>query len=200
MFEELVAPFIGNLFLFSCVVFLFCALWGDASLIFFVVFAINYSIPLTLVLFFAYFGSLFGDTLWFVFGIRLMKKFRNRKSIDAGYKHIINFIEKNLKNNHLLALILVKFLYGTRVITTIYLSDGRMCYKKFMKYNFIATFVWIVFMGAIGYLVAIGFEFILNTFKNIQLAVTGLIIFLFLLSLVQKLINNRINGYNSSKN
>lgn len=189
--ETLAAQLASNGILFFFLALAATALWGDASLIFFVAFSVNYNVSLWLIFFAAYIGTMIGDSLWFSLGRYLEPKIEKNEKLKKAYVKIAELIEIIFGKRHLLALTAVKYLYGTRVITIIYLAKERIGYKKFAYYDFISTFFWIIGVGFIGWLVGVGFMAI-KTFKNIQLAITVLVIFFLLLNLLQRWVNEKI--------
>jgi membrane protein DedA with SNARE-associated domain len=94
---------------------------------------------------------------------------------------------------HLLALTAVKYLYGTRVITILYLVKEKISYRKFIYYDFVSTFFWIIGVGFLGWLIGRGFV-LLKTFENMQLAVTALLLFFALFYIFQREINYLIEN------
>ncbi len=189
--ETLAIQLASNAILFFFLALIGTALWGDASLIFFVAFSVNYQISLWLVFFAAYIGTMIGDSLWFALGKYLEPKIEKNEKLKKSYVKIAEIIELVFGKRHLLALTIVKYLYGTRVITIIYLAKQKIGYKKFLFYDFISTFGWVIGMGFIGWLVGVGF-IVLRTAKNIQLGIAAVIIFFILLNLAQKKLNGKL--------
>jgi len=190
--ETLAVQVASNISLFFILGVIGTALWGDGALIFFTAFSVNYKISLWLIFFAAYIGTMIGDSLWFLIGIKLARKIEKNKKMYKGYKKIAFIIDKIFKHNHLLALTVVKYLYGTRVITIFYLAKEKIGYKKFIYYDFISTLFWVLGVGLIGYLVGLGFVWIQTAFKNIQLTILALIIIFILFGWLQRAINMKI--------
>jgi len=190
--ETLAVQVASNVSLFFILGVIGTALWGDGALIFFTAFSVNYGISLWIIFFAAYIGTMIGDSLWFLIGIKLAKKIEKNKKMHKGYEKIAFIIDKLFKHNHLLALTVVKYLYGTRVITIFYLAKEKIGYKKFIYYDFISTLFWVLGIGLIGYLVGLGFVWIQTAFKNIQLTILAVIIIFLLFSWLQRTINMKI--------
>ena len=182
----------GNLPIFFLITALATSLWGDASLIFLTIFALQAKIPLWIVFTAAYFGTLLGDSLWFLIGSKVTNKIKKINKINKHYDKIARFLEQTLKNRYLLALTIVKYLYGARVITIFYLAEKKIGYKKFFIYNLLGTFLWVLGVGAIGYLTGIGLSFVLKAFKSLELTITLLILFFIVFHQIQKIINKKI--------
>jgi len=190
--ETIAISFIQNIPLFWIVGFILVALWGDGSFIIFTVVAVNYNVSLWIVFTAAYFGTLFGDMIWFGLGKKFLYKFREGRKFSKQYNRIVGFIERTFGKRSFLGLCIIKFLYGTRIIFTLYLANKNMTYLRFLIYDLIANLIWVTFVGAIGYLVGIGFGFVLRTFKNIELLLTLVVILVLIFNYIQKRISEKL--------
>jgi membrane protein DedA with SNARE-associated domain len=187
--EGLAYNFVANVPLFFLVSMIGTALWGDGALITLVALAVNLKANLVVLFFAAFVGTFIGDSVWFFIGRKISKNIKKYERVNRGFETIAELIERVFKKNYTLALVTVKFLYGTRVITIFYLAKEKISYKKFLLYDSISTIFWLFGMGFVGYLVGLGVNWILHVVKNIQLAITFMIVILALFYLVQKLIN-----------
>jgi membrane protein DedA with SNARE-associated domain len=178
--------------LFALAVFIGTALWGDGFVIFFSVLAYNLGINMAFVAIAAYFGSILGDIIWYIFGLRLMKAFNRSKKFRKNYSKLEYIMENYLKNRQFEAVFFAKFLFGTRVVTTIYLAHKKIRLKTFLLYDSVATLGWVAFMIALGWLVARGYSWVVGTFKSVELGVTLIIVFLLLFNYIQRKINEKI--------
>lgn len=174
--------------------FVLIALWGDASMVLLMILGVGLKLPLWIILVGAYFGAQFGDFIWFILGRKLLPLVAKHERWGKHYIHLIKSLNKIAHKSVFITLTVVKFLYGTRVITVMYLSHRKpkLNIWKFLWYNSLALILWLAFMGTIGYLVAIGFSFIFNVVKDIQLAVTLLILFFIIFNIVQKFISKKL--------
>ena len=66
-----------------------------------------------------------------------------------------------------MALIFAKFLVGTRIVMLLYLSNLEFSFKEFIRYNVVATFIWLLVVIPTGYLSGLGFTYIAEVFHNI---------------------------------
>jgi membrane protein DedA with SNARE-associated domain len=195
MVLETIANFASqNLILFFITAAFLTALWGDATLIAFVVFSMTFKIPFLLTLSACYLGTLIGDTIWFIIGRKIGKHLEKNKKFEKGFKKIAYYFDKLFGKNIVLTLSVVKMLYGTRVITIFYIAKEKIKFMKFMLANLIATLIWLAVIGGIGVLIGLGFTYILNVFKNIQIAITLLIVAVIIFDLLQKKLNKKIEG------
>ena len=179
----------GSLFLFFIIAIIATALWGDASMIVLIVTAMHFNFPLWIIMIAGYIGSMIGDVIWFVLGMKFLKRVEKHEKFGKGYNKLVAVINKISHKNPLVTLSIVKFLYGTRVITIIYLVKKKLKLRKFIEYNALALILWVFFMTAVGYLVGLGFAFVANVVKNIELAITLLIVLFILFNLLQRRIN-----------
>ena len=164
------------------------ALWGDASLVALVILSVHFHIPLWIIFSAAYFGTMIGDAIWYGLGVRFLATFKNEK-FNHGYRHVEKLMEKVFGGSSFILLCIVKFLYGTRVITTLYLSKKKIGFGRFLYYNCFATILWVIFMGGIGYLAAVGFNWVYKAVENLQIAITILILVFIIFNFIQKAIN-----------
>jgi membrane protein DedA with SNARE-associated domain len=193
MLLEAIAPIIiNNLVLFFFIILISCAIWGDGSYIFFVILAYESGINLLWVFTAAYMGSLLGDFIWFFIGLKFIgKRLKKDKNLQI-YLYVGEFFERFFKNKDFLAILLTKFLYGTRIITTIYMANKKLRFLRFLLYDLIANLWWVVLIGAIGWLFALGVETAYVLFKNAQIAILLLVILLIGFFYIQKKINKKI--------
>ncbi len=191
--ETLAFNLASSVVLFFVLTLVGTAFWGDAALIFFVAFSVNYNINLFLVFFAAYFGTMIGDSIWFALSMKFGHHIEKNKKLKKAYIRISQIIEVLFGKRHLLALTAVKYLYGTRVITILYLVKEKISYRKFLYYDFISTFFWIIGVGLLGFLIGKGFV-LLKTFENLQMAITALLLFFALFYIFQREINYLIEN------
>jgi membrane protein DedA with SNARE-associated domain len=186
--ETLAMNLAGNIPIFFVLALIATALWGDAALIFFVAFSVNYNLSLWIVFLASYVGTLIGDSAWFILSMRFGHHIEKNPKLKKAYQKIAKIIDVLFGTKHLLALTIVKYLYGTRVITIFYLVKEKISYRKFVYYDFISTLFWIIGIGFFGWLIGKGFVLI-KTFKDMQLAVTVLLLFFAVFYVFQREIN-----------
>ena len=180
--------FVNNYLVFFLASMVATALWGDASLVALVILSVHFKISLWIVILAAYLGTMVGDAIWFMIGNKFLNKFKSDK-FNHGYKHVEKLMERFFKGSSFALLCIVKFLYGTRVITTLYLAKKKIGFGKFLYYNCFATILWIIFMGGIGYLAAIGFDWVYKTVENVRIALTLLVVAFIVFNLGRIILN-----------
>ena len=101
-------------------------------------------------------GTLLSDSLWFIFGqsiLQFLQKWKKgRRKIDALKKEEVPL----KKYTPFFVLLFIKFLYGTRIITILYLSSRKLNFWLFLLFDTIGTVVWLIVMMAIGWSVSQG--------------------------------------------
>ena len=175
------------------------AIFGDPIFIILMVLAVNLKISFLPIFAVSYIGALLGDIFWFFTARKLFKRIEKYRIFGKPYRHLLMAVNKVAHRNDFVTLFVSKFLYGTRIISVIYLSEKKLSFLRFAAYALIANLAWLFFIGAIGYLVGIGFSFVANVVKNIQLAITLLIIFFVIFVIVRKKINEKFEEVESKK-
>lgn len=96
-------------------------------------------------------GTVSSDCLWFYFGRRLSRKSEEWQEKQGKYKKLLAFLERLTHGRAFLSLLFIKFLYGTRIITIMYLSINRLRFRTFLLFNAIGTFFWLLVMVWLGW-------------------------------------------------
>src|SRR3990167_648951 len=81
------------------------------------------------------------------------------------------------------SLFVVKFIYGARLPTYLYLSQTGVPLSKFMAYNMVAILTWIVALGPVGYLAGLGYTYLAETLKSVYVGV-GLVLLIVVLFII----------------
>ncbi len=133
------------------------------------------------------------DFLWFLFArSKLLLRFKEWKKVSKHYRKVEEHLEKLSGRNDFLTIILAKVMIGTRILLTLYIGKRKISTGMYLFYNFIANIIWATCLVAIGIAAAKGFYSIINIFKNIQLAITFLIVVIVIFYILQKWISRRL--------
>lgn len=104
----------------------------------------------------SFLGTIISDSLWFLFGstiLRFLTRWkRGRKKVKELEKEEVPL----KKHTPFFVLLFIKFLYGTRILTIIYLSSRKMSFGLFTLFNAIGTTIWLLIMLTIGWIAAKG--------------------------------------------
>lgn len=128
---------------------------------------------------FSFLGTFCSDV--FLFLIARTTFFHN--IISHRYAHktvslIVDSLRRISSGNHLWALIIAKFLVGTRVIIVLYSDKTDLSFKKFAPYDAIAALTWLAALIPIGFLLGLGFTYLSEVFKNIYAGIGLVLLFL----------------------
>lgn len=125
-------------------------------------------------------GTISSDCVWFYFGRRLSKKSDEWQEKQAKYKKLLAFLERLTHGRAFLSLLFIKFLYGTRIITIMYLSIHKLRFRTFLLFNAIGTFFWLLVMVALGWYASKKVGTDIPDIKKFQYGATLLFAFLIL--------------------
>ena len=70
----------------------------------------------------SYLGTIISDWIWFIFGVRFHLWLERRPRVHAKLETVAGFVRHFTRGQHFLALLITKFLHGTRIITIFYLA------------------------------------------------------------------------------
>jgi membrane protein DedA with SNARE-associated domain len=114
------------------------------------VFTQEWSLPLAL--FLTFLGTIASDSIWFLVGQKLLgPKFQETEKWKQSEK-MIAALSGRFHNKPFLILLFIKFLYGTRVLTIVYLSVRNMSFWTFLLFNTIGTVIWLALLFAMSVL------------------------------------------------
>jgi len=125
----------------------------------------------------AFFGTLFGDQLYFYIG-RTKGKEAIEKHAKGKHAHWKSKAEKVflLLDKHQIWLILgFRFLYGLRTVTPFIIGASRVSPFRFLILNIIGAFIWAVVVGILGYLFGHALEILMGDIKNYELLIFALL-------------------------
>jgi membrane protein DedA with SNARE-associated domain len=144
----------------------------------------------------AYLGTISSNIAWFFIAkTRAADKILNLKYFSKGYKKIVYIFEESIKYNIFLSLLILRFAYGSRIITIFYLSREKFSLKKYIFYDFIISLIWLMAITSIGWFAGKGAERLVEQLRDFQ---AGLLILILIIIIVyfskikiKKLINKK---------
>jgi membrane protein DedA with SNARE-associated domain len=124
----------------------------------------------------AFFGTILSDTLWYLFGAHLLSRFSGMSFLEKEREKMSGFVHRLVGERPLAALIMVKFLYGSRIAMILYVASRGMPLWRFTLFNGLGTIIWLMVFIPLGYLAGkgIGTAF---PFLNVVPAALGVLIF-----------------------
>ena len=131
-------------------------------------------------------GTIVSDTAWFFLSrTRAADRMISYKHFSVWYAKVKSIFDKITKNNIIIAILVGKFLYGTRIVTIAYLSRERINYYKFCLYNFVIIVLWTLVIIPIGYLAGEGLGKTMTIFQDFEKVVFYLIVFIILIFIIK---------------
>ncbi len=132
-------------------IFLGAFFFGETVIISAAVLAARGYWSVSTVFFLSLVGTVLSDCIWFFCGTYFLKFTHRWVPYREKYKSFIEKLEKKSLRHSFLILLFFKFLYGTRIITIIYLSLRKMRFLTFFIFDTIGSFLWLLFMVSIGW-------------------------------------------------
>lgn len=141
-------------------------------------------------------GTMVADTAWFYFGAKGLEWTRRWHVVKGKHDALIAVIKKHTGSRPFLVLLVIKFLYGTRILTIIYLSMVKVRFLTFFFFDLVGTAVWLFAMVGVGWLAGKGIANVLPAVKGVEYVLGGLgalaLVYKLMSSWVEKRINNRL--------
>ena len=116
----------------------------------------------------AYLGTVVSDGIWFVAARPLSRLLERSEQSQARSKAALNWISKRFGDRPERALLFIKFVYGTRIATIVYLSVRKLALRVFVAYNSVGTGLWIVVIVSIGWLAGRGIANLQSSLTKIE--------------------------------
>lgn len=172
---------------FEYLIVFFATVFGGEVVLFFIGFLIAQNfLPVFPTAVLIFFGAFIPNILWFLLGkTNLANKTASSKYANKTFLIITETIIRVSKGNHLLALIIIKFLVGTPILLVIYANKISLSFRKFMYYQSIAIFVSAFVIVFIGYTGGRGFEYFSEISENLYTTIGFILFFIFIIVLGQ---------------
>ncbi len=155
---------------------------GETPLVIASVMANQSYLNLTPVILIGFFSALIGDQLCFLLA-RTKGKLWLQKStfLSKRMEKIIIMIQ----NNDVYVILIMRFLYGLRVLVPFFLGLTNISWKRYFVFNLIGVTIWIIVFTTVGHTLAKGTDFLFEGQINFELILfvslfSILIVFLFL--------------------
>lgn len=150
------------------VIFLATGFGGELGLFALAFLAANNAIPWTALFIFSALGTFSTDSMWFLLGgTKPVQKMLSHKYASPTVEIVTEALQKVSRRNNQAALILVKFLIGTRIVMFLLVSRMYPSYWKFAEHNAAAVLVWVLVMIPVGYFAGIGYSYLSTALNNI---------------------------------
>lgn len=154
------------------IVFLGAGFGGEFALLSLGFLAAQGIIPIIPLFVVSFLGTLFSDAIWFFTGkTSLVKKLITHRYANTTISIISQAINRVSRGNHLAALIMGKFLVGTRVLMIMYVGMTNISFVNFFRADIIATLIWLVVLIPIGFISGFGFTYLAGILENVYAAI-----------------------------
>ena len=185
--ESLVLQFIESYAPLVCLVGAYFG--GDALIIFISSLSGQGLVGYWTIVLFCSLGTTSADVMWYFLGrTRLASKIISSRQLAAGYAKIERIFSKYGRNDFLLLLI-VKFVYGIRVITIVYFSRERRRLGRFLAFDSFAVVVITIFVTTLGWLAGKGISTYVNIYEDFRDVVKIIVIVLVAFFILRALVN-----------
>lgn len=137
-------------------------------------------------------GTVASDSLWFFLGQAFFKFTKRWERYRDKYQLFLVKLETVTGQKPFLSLLFIKFFYGTRILTILYLSIRKVHYSTFLLFNTIGTVIWLSVMIFIGWLVGRGVADASYIFYRVEYTLTALILLIVLYRIVSTWLGRKI--------
>lgn len=127
-------------------------------------------LELPLVIMAAFFGSLFGDQLYFFLG-----RFKGCSILDRfeSWKPRVERFRKLMDRHNTWFILIFRFLYGLRNLAPFAIGLSNVSIRKFVLLNIISAAIWAVTLGILGFFFGQVMEAVLDDIKKYELIIMG---------------------------
>ena len=162
------------------VIFFGAFFFGEAVIVTAAFLAAQGTLSISTVFILSLLGTLIADTLWFFSGRYVLSLTHRFDKYEEKYRGFLNHLVELYERSPFLSLLFIKFLYGTRVLTILFLSMRKMPIRTFFFYNTIGTLIWLSVITVVGFVAGrtIGIERITSSFRKVELTLLFLVILL----------------------
>ncbi len=188
---ESLIPFFSS---YGILITFFCGIFGGEEVILTLVFLSAMGLlPLWWILVFTTIGEYISDTIIFSIGrFSLPRKIRRIEKLTGLYNKAHRIIAKVSRKNTALTLLYSKLIYGTRIMTLIYLGSKKTRWRDFLISEIFVMIIWMSITVTIGWFGGRSIKQISTIFKDIGLTIASLIVFIVLIALMKKWIQSRL--------
>lgn len=135
-------------------------------------------LDLPLVIAAAFAGSLLGDQFYFLLGQHKgVKILANYPRFAARASHVQSLLHKH----HTPLILVIRFLYGLRIIGQIAIGMSGIPWHRFLMLNMVGAAVWAIVIGMLGYFFGSVLELLITDIRHYEEAI---LVFILLASLL----------------
>ncbi len=127
-------------------------------------------------------GVLAGDIVWFTLGRKIIKPMSRA---DSWLKRVSSSLDPHLKERTFYTIFFSKFAYGFHHILLARAGRLNISPKKFVKSDILASTLWIIIVGGLGYTAGAAYSLLRS---YIKFAEVGLLVFLVIFVVVDRFV------------
>ena len=141
----------------------------------------------------AFLGTITSDFIWYGLGKKILKRSEARNSgLYIKYKKHFDTVNRMVPSKRpFMVLLYFKFLYGTRIVTLLYLSMHKISLKKLVIFETIGTALWLTTLMIIAFLSTAGVYSAIRTFHEYTLILTAIVVALIITKIFSVWITKR---------
>lgn len=140
-------------------------------------------------------GTIVSDGMWFLFGQFFFRLARKRIDNQEKYLQLITKLDTITGQKPFLSLLFIKFLYGTRILTILYLSIRKIGFWTFIVFDALGTVLWLIVMISIGWLAGKGISNFIPFVQKTEYALLAIALLVVIFKLttlwIQKIITKK---------
>ena len=177
-------------------IFLGAFFFGETVIITAAFLATQGVVSLESVFLFSLAGTLVADVVWFYLGRTFLTVTHRFTAYKEKYQGFLSLLERIYGTRPFLVLLFIKFLYGTRILTILYLSMQRLRLGTFLLFDLIGTMLWLAVIVSLGYLVgrSVGIEGVVTSVQKAEVALLLLLALFFVVRFGSKWITRRFSN------
>ena len=121
--------------------------------------------------------------------LKIKERFFPKKSEET---QLNSSLKKIFGQKPFLWLLVIKFLYGTRILTILYLSSQKMRFGLFALFNSLGTILWLAVIMSLGVLGGKGLVNLYPQFQKIQYLIIIILVLVVLFKILTSWISKRL--------
>lgn len=137
-------------------------------------------------------GTIISDGIWFLFGQAIFRLTHKWSNSQKKYHQLIIKLDKITGQKPFLSLLFIKFLYGTRILTILYLSIRKIGFWTFVIFDTIGTIFWLAVMISIGWLAGKGMSNFIPFVQKTEYALLVIALLIIIFKLTTSWIEKKI--------
>lgn len=138
-------------------------------------------------------ATIISDSVWYFFGDKILHKKLREASFHHKYERVIGLVDRLAGKRPILALFPIKLIYGTRILTIIYLSAKKIPFWMFALVDLIASIPPLVLVIGLGWSLGKGWKTVPVILHDIPYVATGLFVTIILYKFITWTLSKKIS-------